>query len=108
MTERPEHVMETATGHVCKHCGGRVADDGFAEGGLVDSGEFESPYVEGKEAEQREPEEDMHTEQQDYTELLRERAHETPERPPEAKPDSDGSDLETRRKKHYSYILGGK
>lgn len=115
--ERPEHIEDSATGPICRHCGGKVGADGFSEGGLVgpDSGEFRSPYVEDREAEQREPEEDMHTEQQDYTELLRERAHRQPPRPEKlSEPPSvheDGeeeSELAQRRRKHYAGILGGR
>jgi hypothetical protein len=43
MNDMPEHVDETAAGHVCRHCGGSVDKDGFSTGGLVraDTGEFE-------------------------------------------------------------------
>jgi hypothetical protein len=51
MSDAPEHVDKTAAGHVCRHCGGSVDEDGFSIGGLVtDTGEFEP--IEGDDEEQ--------------------------------------------------------
>lgn len=51
MSDTPEHVDKTAAGHVCRHCGGSVDEDGFSVGGLVtDTGEFEP--IEGDDEEQ--------------------------------------------------------
>lgn len=59
MSDMPEHVDVSARGHVCKHCGGAVDEEGFSIGGLVeaDTGEyepFESPDDESRETEQHE------------------------------------------------------
>jgi hypothetical protein len=57
MSDMPEHVDKTAAGHVCRHCGGSVDEDGFSSGGLVtaDTGEFEPVAdVEAEETEQHE------------------------------------------------------
>lgn len=69
--------MMSPKGGWCAHCGGPVNAEGYSDGGEVgdvDSGEFMIPENELKEAEQREPQEDDHTEQQDSTELMRARA----------------------------------
>lgn len=53
MSDAPEHVDKTAAGHVCRHCGGSVDEDGFSVGGLVtDTGEFEPIEGEGDDEEQ--------------------------------------------------------
>jgi hypothetical protein len=56
MSDLPEHVDKTAAGHVCRHCGGAVDEDGFSSGGLVTakSGEFEPVCDEDEETEQHE------------------------------------------------------
>lgn len=56
MSDMPEHVDKTAAGHVCRHCGGAVDEDGFSSGGLVTakSGEFEPVGDEAEETEQHE------------------------------------------------------
>lgn len=55
MSDTPEHVDKTAAGHVCRHCGGSVDEDGFSVGGIAkDTGEFEP--IEGEEDEEQETE----------------------------------------------------
>jgi hypothetical protein len=57
----PDHVDKTASGNVCRHCGGSVDNDGFSTGGIMPpgTGEHESVEEESQETEQHESGEKM-------------------------------------------------
>lgn len=110
---------------VCERCGGSTDADGYAMGGEIealgdsDSGEFKMPPLYDRvEAEEREPTEDSHTEQQDRTEWMRAGAFSDAiaRRGPVARVEPTGSppapirgdDEEVRKKKSERYGFGGR
>lgn len=101
---RPEHIEDTATGHVCRHCGGRVDAEGYSEGGMV---EDESENIQ-HEASESAVEEDL---EHDYLDMLRQSPRHGPVEHEEFETESpreEESELSRRRRAHYAGILGGR
>jgi hypothetical protein len=100
----PEHIEETATGHVCRHCGGAVDAEGFSSHGLVDDA---PPSEEQQEA--SEPDESL---QHEYVEMMREASGAAPS-PVEASEDegqtkAPADELAERRRRHYADMFGSR
>jgi hypothetical protein len=105
----PEHIEETATGHVCRHCGGAVDAEGFSAHGLVDDA---PPSEEQQEA--TEPGESL---QHEYVEMMREASGAAPslveaskdkEESSEGQTKAPADELAERRRRHYADMFGSR